>query len=135
VSMKVSNEQITQAISGGINTNTALSKHFKTSRQYMADRCREMHRINLVSIVKGQSQTIFKVVPKGNFHDPFRLCRAPSETQRPAKKILSGKVGGGFGERKRHCLDDFGDVGEPALGDGSRFASEYGRPEKLSDII
>jgi len=51
------------------------------------------------------------------------------------KDLLSGKVGGGFGERKRHCLDDFGDFSEPSLGDGSRFAYQYGRPEKLSDII
>lgn len=66
---------------------------------------------------------------------PFGLCRASSKDKKAIEQVLEGNAVTGFGERKRHLIEDAGRSDAPKTGDGASHAYRYGQPKELRDIL
>jgi hypothetical protein len=89
----------------------------------------------MIHAKKVKQTIIYSLIEEVNAHDPFRLCRTPSEDQTINSSVLSGKTETGFGQRIRHIIEDTRRSDAPQTGDGSGYAYNYGQPKELRDIL
>jgi hypothetical protein len=127
--------QIMVAIKRGYTTNSELSGYLCVGRSTIDKTCTDMVIAGMIHAKKVKQIIIYSLIEEVNAHDPFGLCRASLKDKKDVEPVLESDAVSGFGERKRHLIEDTGRGDSTSLGDSSKYASRYGEPKELRDII
>jgi len=133
--MSIHNEQIIQCVICGFNTLKAISDDLGITKAAARHAIDTMVADGLLQFDKIGKRNVYRLPRSENLHDPFKLCRTPSQPAPDAQGILQTNVGGGFGERRTHLLEDTRRGASAFDGDGSKYARSYGQPKQLRDIM
>lgn len=128
-------DQIFSAIKKGYATNAQLAKYLRVGQSVISKTCTDMVIAGIINSSRSKHYVYYSIAEQINAHDPFRLCRTPSEDQKTGASILSSQTKTGFGNRIQHFIEDAGRSDAPKTGDGASHAYRYGQPKELRDIL